>query len=105
MNGGHLHHNHKTASFVMICLEVAGTFVGQSFRVKKHLVTSIRVLLISWLIFSFIIGTAYKGNLIASLATPRYPSRPETLDQLVKAVDKLSIGYSVNEEKFLRSIL
>lgn len=35
--------------------------------------------------FAFIVGTAYRGNLTASLTAPKYPARPETLKELVSA--------------------
>ncbi|KAK8374544.1 hypothetical protein O3P69_007813 [Scylla paramamosain] len=37
----------------------------------------------AWLLFAFILGTAYRGNLTASLTAPKSPPRVETLEQLV----------------------
>ncbi|KAK7085878.1 hypothetical protein SK128_006581, partial [Halocaridina rubra] len=45
--------------------------------------SSARVLVVTWLIFTFIIGSAYRGNLIGFLTIPKYPKRPETLAEMI----------------------
>ncbi|KAK4299130.1 hypothetical protein Pmani_028572 [Petrolisthes manimaculis] len=57
-----------------------------------------------WLVFSFILSAAYKCNLIASLALPKYPSRPESLDQLVQTVNRITMpSYGSDYLTFLRT--
>ncbi|XP_042228813.1 uncharacterized protein LOC121870907 isoform X2 [Homarus americanus] len=71
---------------------VVGTFLDQSVN-KRHIVNSAsRVLVAAWLVFSFIVGTAYRSNLTAALTLPKYPSRPETLEQLVRVADKVTMA-------------
>lgn len=60
-----------------------GSLLGQSVDMGKTSKNGIRVLVGGWLIFAFIIGTAYRGNLTAALTLPKYPPRPETIEQLV----------------------
>nr|XP_053627916.1 glutamate receptor ionotropic, delta-2-like [Cherax quadricarinatus] len=45
----------------------------------------------AWLVFTFIIGTAYRGNLTASLTIPKYPPRPETLEELIKVTKRVTM--------------
>lgn len=49
---------------------------------------SYRILVGAWLIFTVILGTVYRGNLMAAMTLPRYPKRIETLKELVKGVDR-----------------
>ncbi|XP_069160799.1 uncharacterized protein [Procambarus clarkii] len=65
-----------------------GALLGQG--TNKHLPgrSSSRVLLVAWLVFTFVVGTVYRGNLTAALTMPKYPHTPETLEQLVKVVHK-----------------
>ena len=58
--------------------------------IQRHLPRSHsgRVLVGAWLVSSLVIGTAYRGSLIAFLTLPRYPQRPENVEELVAAVDK-----------------
>ncbi|XP_063584652.1 ionotropic receptor 21a-like [Penaeus indicus] len=60
-----------------------GSLLGQSVEMGKTSKNGIRMLVGGWLIFAFIIGTAYRGNLTAALTLPKYPPRPETIEQLV----------------------
>lgn len=60
-----------------------GSLLGQSVDMGKTTKNGFRVLVGGWLIFAFIIGTAYRGNLTAALTLPKYPPRPETIEQLV----------------------
>ncbi|XP_071526969.1 ionotropic receptor 93a-like [Panulirus ornatus] len=70
-----------------VALEVAGILVGQNLPLRLSNVSSSRLLLAVWLVFAFIIGTVYRSNLIAALTLPKYPPRPETLEQMVDVVD------------------
>ncbi|XP_068210686.1 ionotropic receptor 93a-like [Palaemon carinicauda] len=76
-----------------IILEVLGTLLGQGLSDRLPVSVSTRLLLILWLIFAFIVGTVYKGNLVASIVAPRYPPRPETLEELVKVVKSVTMPY------------
>ncbi|XP_042233811.1 glutamate receptor 2-like [Homarus americanus] len=68
-----------------------GTLLAQS--VNKYLLSSSsQVLVAAWLVFAFIVGTAYRGNLTAALTLPKYPPRPETLEQLVRVADKVTMA-------------
>nr|XP_045612753.1 glutamate receptor-like [Procambarus clarkii] len=68
-----------------------GALLGQG--TNKHLPgrSSSRVLLVAWLVFTFVVGTVYRGNLTATLTMPKYPPTPETLEQLVKVVHKVTM--------------
>nr|XP_045593539.1 glutamate receptor ionotropic, delta-1-like [Procambarus clarkii] len=65
-----------------------GSLLGQG--TSKHLPTSnsTRLLLTTWLLFTLVVGTVYRGNLTAYLTMPKYPPRPETLDQLATTAQK-----------------
>ncbi|XP_068241246.1 ionotropic receptor 93a-like isoform X1 [Palaemon carinicauda] len=65
--------------------DIIGTLFGQGMSDKASQSHSSRLLFASWLVFAFIVGTAYRGNLTASLTAPKYPARVETLEQLVTA--------------------
>ncbi|KAK8388251.1 hypothetical protein O3P69_020265 [Scylla paramamosain] len=47
--------------------------------------SSTRIVLTTWLISSFILGTVYRSNLTACLTVPKYPPRAETFADLVDA--------------------
>ena len=72
---------------------MTGVLLGQSLPYRLTTAYSSRVLMAAWIIFAFIFGAAYRGNLTASLTLPKYPPRPETLPQLVDSVDRLSNVY------------
>ncbi|XP_069982149.1 ionotropic receptor 21a-like [Penaeus vannamei] len=74
-----------------IVLEVVGTLIGENLYKTLPTATSGRIVLTVWLVFAFVIGTAYTGNLTAALTLPKYPPRVETIEELVKAVDKVTI--------------
>ncbi|XP_064099499.1 uncharacterized protein LOC135210575 isoform X2 [Macrobrachium nipponense] len=76
-----------------------GTLLSQapSSRLPEHY--SIRVLVMAWLIFAFIIGAAYRGNLIASLTLSKSPPRAETIDEINKAFDTILTPTHGNEFK------
>lgn len=62
--------------------------LGQSSLHHLPSASSSRVLVAAWLVFALILGSAYSGNLTASLTLPKYPPRPETLPELVEAVER-----------------
>lgn len=66
----------------MVVQEIFGTLLGQNLSGRLSKGSSTRLLLGTWLVFAFIIGTAYRSNLTAFLTVPKYPTRPENLDQL-----------------------
>lgn len=72
-----------------VTMEVLGTLLGQNFYKWLPKSTLSRILVAAWLVFAFILGTAYRGNLTAALTLPTYPPRPETIEQLVDTVDLL----------------
>ncbi|XP_071527026.1 ionotropic receptor 93a-like [Panulirus ornatus] len=72
--------------------DVAGMLLGQSLPPRLPSTSSSRLLVAAWLVFAFIIGTVYRGNLTAHLTLPKYPPRPETVQELVDAVDKITGG-------------
>ncbi|XP_071526951.1 ionotropic receptor 93a-like [Panulirus ornatus] len=81
--------NRLTMGSVM--LEVTGILVGQNLPLRLPNVSSSRLLVAAWLVFAFIIGTVYRGNLTAALTLPKFPPRPETLEELVDAVDRVTM--------------
>ncbi|XP_071547698.1 ionotropic receptor 93a-like [Panulirus ornatus] len=72
-------------------LETLGILMEENLSKRLPRSNSGRVLLAGWLIFAFIIGTIYRGNLTAALTLPKYPPRPETLEQLVSYVDRVTM--------------
>ncbi|XP_071545448.1 ionotropic receptor 21a-like [Panulirus ornatus] len=71
--------------------EAFGTLLGQNISQWLPRASSSRVLVAAWLVFAFIIGTVYRGNLTAALTLPKYPPRPETLEELVNYVDRVTM--------------
>nr|XP_027223554.1 uncharacterized protein LOC113815732 [Penaeus vannamei] len=83
--------------------DLTGMLLGQSPPQGLPRRSSTRVLVGAWLLFSMVVVYVYKGNLTASLMLPKYPPRPETLAELVTAVDTVAIrhihlNYSHNHE-------
>ncbi|XP_066952497.1 ionotropic receptor 21a-like [Macrobrachium rosenbergii] len=70
---------------------VLGTLLGQGLTKELPNTKSVRLVLLFWALFAFLIGTLYRGNLTAFLTLPKYPQRIETLQQLVNA--KASTAY------------
>lgn len=69
-----------------IVLGVLGSLLAQNMPKNfSRGTSSSHLLLVTWLVYAFIVGTAYRGNLTASLTAPHYPPRVETLRQLVDA--------------------
>ncbi|XP_071527029.1 ionotropic receptor 21a-like [Panulirus ornatus] len=73
-----------------VALEVTGILVGQNLPLRLPDIGSSRVLLTVWLVFSFVVGTAYRGNLTAALTLPKFPLRPETVQELVQTIDRVT---------------
>ncbi|MPC92325.1 hypothetical protein E2C01_087407 [Portunus trituberculatus] len=67
--------------------DVVGMLLGQNLPRRLSYTSSSRVLVAAWLLFALILGMAYRGNLTASLTLPKYPPRPETLEEIVNYVD------------------
>nr|XP_027230274.1 uncharacterized protein LOC113821973 [Penaeus vannamei] len=67
--------------------QVFGTLLGQSFSLPT--VSSTRVLVASWLVVAFVLGSAYRGNLTAFLTIPKYPPRVEGLRDLLRTSAKV----------------
>ncbi|XP_042203097.1 uncharacterized protein LOC121853186 [Homarus americanus] len=82
---------HGRAEALALVQEVVGTLLGQGFTGRLSTSRSNPVLVAAWLVFAFIVATAYRCNLTASLTLPKYPPRPETVEQLVKAVDRVTM--------------
>ncbi|XP_047485595.1 ionotropic receptor 21a-like [Penaeus chinensis] len=66
--------------------------------------TSTRVLVGTWLLFSLVVVAVYRGNLTASLMLPKYPPRPETLADLLTAVDAIAMPpYGEDHRRFFKA--
>ncbi|XP_069982141.1 ionotropic receptor 21a-like [Penaeus vannamei] len=89
--GGKLAHKEDQADARTVTLEMVGSLLGQSIAERTGQRSGGRVMLASWLIFAFILTTAYRGNLTAALTLPKYPPRVETLPELVGVVDKITM--------------
>ncbi|XP_071526955.1 ionotropic receptor 21a-like [Panulirus ornatus] len=75
-----------------VAQEVMGVLVGQSLPLRLPATVSSRLLLTLWMMFALVIGASYRGNLIAALTLPRYPPRPEAVEQLVATVDRVTMS-------------
>ncbi|XP_069156905.1 ionotropic receptor 21a isoform X2 [Procambarus clarkii] len=71
--------------------DVVGTLLGQSMAERLTRRGWARAVFGGWLVFALIIGTAYRGNLTASLTIPKYPPRPETLEELIKVTKMVTM--------------
>ncbi|XP_068201562.1 ionotropic receptor 21a-like [Palaemon carinicauda] len=79
-------------------LEVTfATLLGQTLPKQLPGSSTFRIILGTWLVFAFIVGTAYRGNLTASLSIPKYPPRVETVEQLVTTFDRITMPPFGNE--------
>ncbi|XP_071533855.1 ionotropic receptor 21a-like [Panulirus ornatus] len=70
---------------------VVATFLNQNLTEKLPKTNTSRVLVTAWLVFAFIIGAAYQGNLTAALTLPKYPPRPETVEDFVNTFQRITI--------------
>ncbi|KAG7175830.1 Ionotropic receptor 93a-like 19 [Homarus americanus] len=87
----------KTRSSV---LEIVGMLLGQGLLVTLFRDNSTRMLVVVWLVFAFIICTAYRGTLTAFLTVPKYPHRPETIEEL--ATTGVGVRFTQNATRFLK---
>ncbi|XP_068243634.1 ionotropic receptor 21a-like [Palaemon carinicauda] len=81
----------KRTRFGDVLQDVVGILLGQNIALDQSTSTSSRILAASWLVFALIIGVAYRGNLTAFLTLPKYPARAETLEELIKVADKVTM--------------
>ncbi|KAK3889518.1 hypothetical protein Pcinc_006490 [Petrolisthes cinctipes] len=71
-----------------VIMEVLGSLLGQGLYGRLSTSRSNHMLVASWLVFGVVVSTGYRGSLIASLTLPRQPPRPETVEELVTAVER-----------------
>ncbi|XP_071536192.1 ionotropic receptor 21a-like [Panulirus ornatus] len=71
--------------------ELFGSFTGQTLSKWLPSDSPSRILMAVWLVFAFIFGTVYRGNLTAALTLPKYPPRPETVEELVDHVNRVTM--------------
>ncbi|XP_064101701.1 ionotropic receptor 93a-like [Macrobrachium nipponense] len=76
---------------------VFGSLLGQPLLKDLPEGSSFRAVLGAWLVFAFILGSAYRGNLTAFLTIPKYPPRVETVEQLVETFDRITMPPFGNE--------
>ncbi|XP_064116330.1 ionotropic receptor 93a-like [Macrobrachium nipponense] len=81
----------KKILFVDVFQGALGVLLGQNYSMDHSTSASSRILVSCWLVFAFILGSAYRGNLTAFLTLPKYPARAETLEQLITVVDKVTM--------------
>ncbi|XP_047482917.1 uncharacterized protein LOC125034880 [Penaeus chinensis] len=82
-------------------LRLIGSLLGQGMASRRGESAGSRVFVASWLVFAFIVGTAYRGNLTAALTLPKYPPRVETIAELVETVDRITLPpYGVDFRAF-----
>ncbi|XP_050696723.1 uncharacterized protein LOC126985611 [Eriocheir sinensis] len=65
--------------------------LGQDLPGPLPTYASYRVLVATWMVFSLVLGTVYRGNLTAAMTLPKYPKRIETVQELVKGVDRINM--------------
>ncbi|XP_045124005.1 ionotropic receptor 93a-like [Portunus trituberculatus] len=78
-------------SFSVAIEMVIATLLSQNLSMQLPKSHANRGLLIAWLLFAFIVGTVYRSNLTAALTLPKYPPRPETVEDMVEAFDRISM--------------
>lgn len=69
-------------------LQLYKTLLGQDLAQRRLTATATRLVINAWLAFSLIVGVAYRTNLMAALILRSQPPRPETVEELVQAVDR-----------------
>ncbi|XP_042878446.1 ionotropic receptor 21a-like [Penaeus japonicus] len=69
--------------------EIYKILLGQDLVQHFSKTTASRLLFAGWLVFSLIIGVAYKSNLTTCLTLPEEPPRIETIQQLVGGVERI----------------
>ncbi|KAK4327145.1 hypothetical protein Pmani_002374 [Petrolisthes manimaculis] len=70
---------------------MTGMLLGQNLPQCLPNTNSVRVLVAAWLVGALVLVSAYRGNLTANLTLPKYPPRPETIPELVNAVDRITM--------------
>ncbi|XP_064107713.1 glutamate receptor ionotropic, delta-1-like [Macrobrachium nipponense] len=83
-----LRHDYKSrpwSSPWLVVQETIGTFLGQPPSPTVPNNDSFRILMAAWVLFTFLMGSAYRANLTAFLTLPKYPPRIETLKEFIKA--------------------
>lgn len=78
----------KEINFGMASQMVAATLLAQNLSIKPPKSHASRALVAAWLLFALVLGTVYRGNLTAALTLPKYPPRPETVEDLVRSFDR-----------------
>lgn len=68
--------------------DMTGMLLGQNLPRRLPTTASSRILVAIWLVFALILGSAYRGNLTASLTIPKFPPRAETVQELVDTANK-----------------
>lgn len=67
---------------------LTGLLVGQGLPKRLIGTSSGRLVIATWMVFTYVIVSAFNGNLTATLTVPTYPPRPETLAELVAVTDR-----------------
>ncbi|XP_063884802.1 ionotropic receptor 93a-like [Scylla paramamosain] len=78
-------------SFSVAIQMVTATLLSQNLSIQLPKSHANRALVMAWLLFAFIVGTVYRGNLTAALTLPKYPPRPETVEDMVETFDRISM--------------
>ncbi|XP_063886458.1 ionotropic receptor 93a-like [Scylla paramamosain] len=95
------HDGHPNVGVGPVFKDMVGMLLGQNLPRRLLNTSSSRVLVAAWLVFALILGLAYRGNLTASLTLPKYPPRPETLEEIVDHVDMVTMpSYGEKHRKF-----
>ncbi|XP_071535572.1 ionotropic receptor 21a-like [Panulirus ornatus] len=81
-------YHRNSRGFGAMIQELFGSFTGQTLSKWLPRDSPSRILMAVWLVFAFIFGTVYRGNLTAALTLPKYPPRPETVEELVDHVNR-----------------
>ncbi|XP_047480146.1 uncharacterized protein LOC125032806 [Penaeus chinensis] len=85
-------------------LQIYKTLLGQDLAQRRLSTTATRLVIITWLAFALIVGVAYRTNLMAALTFRTQPPRPETIEELVQAVDRINVpGYGKTWKDFYLS--
>ncbi|XP_064122547.1 glutamate receptor ionotropic, delta-1-like [Macrobrachium nipponense] len=97
-------HPEKTSLYGLVFMDVVGTLLGQTLTLKLPMIASTRIILLSWLVFTFIVTNLYRSNLMAFLIAPRYPPRPESLEQMVKVAKRVTMpSYGAEFRDYLKN--
>ncbi|KAK7082757.1 hypothetical protein SK128_001377 [Halocaridina rubra] len=75
----------------VVVSEIFSPFLSQPSTNRQPNRDSLRIIIATWLIVSYVIGSLYRGNLTAFLTIPKYPSRIDTLKQFLRAESTMLI--------------